>query len=338
VIESLKGKKVFVTGADGFIGSHLVEQLVQHGCQVKALSLYNSLNSWGWLEHLPESISKSVEICQGDIRDAYQIREQIRGSEVVFHLAALIAIPYSYHAPSSYVQTNVVGTLNVLQASLDLGVEKFVQTSTSEVYGTAQVVPITENHPMKGQSPYAATKIGADELALSFYRSFKLPVTVLRPFNTYGPRQSARAVIPNIIIQALEGKSKIKLGFTSSTRDFSYVLDTARGFMAVASTPESDGEAINLGTQFEISISDLLTLIGEVMGKNLEIETDSSRLRPEKSEVERLCASNEKAKKLLGWAPEFGGRDGLKAGLTKTVEWLSEPSNLKLYKAQIYNL
>lgn len=338
MIESLKGKKVFVTGADGFIGSHLVEQLVQHGCQVKALSLYNSLNSWGWLEHLPESISKSVEICQGDIRDAYQIREQIRGSEVVFHLAALIAIPYSYHAPSSYVQTNVVGTLNVLQASLDLGVEKFVQTSTSEVYGTAQVVPITENHPMKGQSPYAATKIGADELALSFYRSFKLPVTVLRPFNTYGPRQSARAVIPNIIIQALEGKSKIKLGFTSSTRDFSYVLDTARGFMAVASTPESDGEAINLGTQFEISISDLLTLIGEVMGKNLEIETDSSRLRPEKSEVERLCASNEKAKKLLGWAPEFGGRDGLKAGLTKTVEWLSEPSNLKLYKAQIYNL
>ena len=303
---NLKKQKILVTGADGFIGSHLTEELVRQGYDVRAFVFYNSFNSWGWLDHSPADIKGKFEVFAGDIRDPHGVKEALRGCTVVLHLAALIAIPYSYHSPDTYVDTNIKGTLNILQAARELGVEKVIHTSTSEVYGTAQFVPITEEHPLQGQSPYSATKIGADQLALSFYRSFNLPVAVIRPFNTYGPRQSARAVIPTIISQIASGKKEIKLGALSPTRDFNYVKDTVQGFIAVAGSDQSIGEVINIGSNYEISIGDLVQTISRLMNTDIEIKTDSQRLRPEKSEVERLWADNSKARRLLGWEPQYG--------------------------------
>ena len=334
----LKGKKILVTGADGFIGSHLCEALVRAGHDVRAFVLYNSFNSWGWLDTTPEDVASKLEVYPGDVRDPHGVREAMKGCEVVLHLAALIAIPYSYHSPDAYVETNVKGTLNVLQAARELGVAKIVHTSTSEVYGTARFVPITEEHPLNGQSPYAATKIGADQLALSFFTSFSLPVAVIRPFNTYGPRQSARAIIPTIITQLANGRRRVRLGATTPTRDFNYVEDVVRGFMAVADCPKSAGEVINIGSNFEISIGDTVRAISEVMGKPVEIETDPDRLRPERSEVERLWADNSKAARLLDWRPEYGGEDGFRRGLARTVEWFSRPENLRTYKPDVYNI
>ncbi|MBK9146153.1 MAG: SDR family oxidoreductase [Candidatus Melainabacteria bacterium] len=328
---------VFVTGADGFIGSHLTEQLVKAGYKVRAFGCYNSWNTWGNLENCTAEVRDSVEIVSGDVRDPYSVKNAMRGCDTVMHLAALIAIPYSYSSPGSYVDTNVGGTLNILQAARELGVEKVVHTSTSEVYGTAKFVPITEEHPLQAQSPYAATKIGADQLALSFYNSFGTPVTVVRPFNTYGPRQSARAIIPATIIQIASGK-RIKLGALHPTRDFNFVLDTVSGFIAAARSQDANGEVINVGSNFEISIGDTVSLIAEVMGADIKVVTDEARLRPEKSEVNRLWADNSKAKKLLGWEPEYGGREGLKRGLSATAEWFLNKENLKGYKANVYNV
>ncbi|MFD1020655.1 NAD-dependent 4,6-dehydratase LegB [Thalassobacillus hwangdonensis] len=336
---ALKGKKILVTGADGFIGSHLTEQLVKAGASVRAFVYYNSFNSWGWLDQSPEHIKKEIDIFAGDIRDPNGVRDAVKGQEVVLHLASLIAIPFSYHSPDTYVDTNIKGTLNVLQAVRDSGVEKMVHTSTSEVYGTAQYVPIDEAHPLVGQSPYSATKIAADQLAVSFYRSFDTPVGIIRPFNTYGPRQSARAVIPTIIMQVLSGVKKIKLGSLHPTRDFNYVLDTVAGFMKAAETTSVDwyGEVINLGSNFEVSIGDTAQLIAEAAGTTLEIEVEDDRLRPEKSEVERLWAENAKAKRLLDWEPAYGGRAGFKRGLKETIDWFARPENLAGYKVDIYN-
>jgi len=334
----LDGKKILVTGADGFIGSHLCEALVRDGHNVRAFVLYNSFNSWGWLDTAPEEVRRSLDVFSGDIRDPHGVRQAMRGCDVVLHLAALIAIPYSYHSPDTYVETNVKGTLNVLQAARELGVAKVVHTSTSEVYGTARFVPITEDHPLQGQSPYSATKIAADQLALSFYTSFDTPVAVIRPFNTYGPRQSARAIIPTIITQLANGRRLVRLGATAPTRDFSYVDDTVRGFIAVAESPRSAGEVINVGSNFEISVGDTARLIADVMQQDVEIETDSERLRPERSEVERLWADNSKAKSLLGWGPEYGGEDGFRRGLARTVEWFTRPENLRTYKSDLYNI
>lgn len=335
---SLKGKKILVTGADGFIGSHLTEELIRCGYDVRAFVLYNSFNSWGWLDHSPKEIKGSINVFSGDIRDPYGVKEAMKGCDVVLHLAALIAIPYSYHSPDTYIDTNVKGTLNIVQAARELGVEKVVHTSTSEVYGTAQFVPITEEHPLQGQSPYSASKIGADQIAMSFYTSFNTPVAIIRPFNTYGPRQSARAVIPTIITQIANGKKKIKLGSITPTRDFNYVKDTVGGFLAVAEAEKAVGQVTNIGSNYEISIGDTVRLIAEVMGTEIEIETDENRLRPEKSEVERLWADNAKAKKLLGWEPDYGGRDGFKRGLQETIEWFTNKENLKQYKADVYNI
>lgn len=329
---------VLVTGADGFIGSHLIEALVRAGYKVRAFVLYSSFNSWGWLDHCDDAVKGQFEVVVGDIRDPHGVKEAMRGSDAVMHLAALIAIPYSYHSPDSYVDTNVKGTLNVLQAARELDVSRVIHTSTSEVYGTARFVPITEDHPLQGQSPYAATKIAADQLAYSFYASFGLPVVIARPFNTYGPRQSARAVIPTIITQIARGQHEIKLGAVSPTRDFNYVADTVSGFIAALQSDRGIGEVINLGGNFEISIGDTAHLISEVMGKPIEIIADELRLRPEKSEVERLWASNTKARELLGWKPEYGGREGFLRGIEKTVAWFREPVNLAAYKANIYNL
>jgi NAD dependent epimerase/dehydratase len=333
----LKGE-ILVTGADGFIGSHLIEALVRQGYKVRAFVLYNSFNSWGWLDHCAADVEGQFEVFAGDIRDPHGMKEAMKGCDAVLHLAALIAIPYSYHSPCTYVDTNVKGTLNVLQAARELGVKKVVHTSTSEVYGTARFVPITEEHPLQGQSPYAATKIAADQLAYSFYASFVLPVVIARPFNTYGPRQSARAVIPTIITQIANGQRQIKLGAVSPTRDFSYVADTVAGFIAALESDRGVGEVINLGSNFEISIGDTAHAIAEAMGTSIEIINDEQRLRPEKSEVERLWASNTKARELLGWQPQYGGRDGFMRGLTETISWFSEPSHLSAYKANIYNL
>jgi NAD dependent epimerase/dehydratase len=337
-LENLKGKKVLVTGADGFIGSHLTETLLREGCQVKAFVFYNSFNSWGWLDHSPKEIRSELEVFAGDIRDPFGVKEAMKGCDIVLHLAALIAIPYSYHSPANYVETNVQGTLNILQAARELGIAKLVHTSTSEVYGTARFVPITEEHPLQGQSPYSATKIGADQIALSFYRSFGTPVAVIRPFNAYGPRQSARAIIPTIITQIASGQNRIQLGNLSPTRDFNFVKDTVRGFMAVAASPRSLGEEINISSNFEISIGNIAQIIAEVMNKKIEITTDVTRLRPEKSEVERLWGDNQKAQKLLGWKPVYGGREGLRAGLEETIAWFTRPEHLKQYKTDIYNL
>ena len=333
-----KAKKILITGADGFIGSHLTEQLVRDGYDVKAFVLYNSFNSWGWLDESPKEIKTELEVFAGDIRDAHGVKTAMEGCDAVLNLAALIAIPYSYHSPDTYVDTNVKGALNVVQAARELGIEKVVQTSTSEVYGTAQFVPITEEHPLQGQSPYSASKIGADQIAMSFYRSFCTPVALIRPFNTYGPRQSARAVIPTIITQLLNGKRKIKLGALTPTRDFNYVKDTVQGFISVMNSPNSIGEVINIGSNFEVSIGDTAKIIAEAMDVDIEIETDEIRLRPEKSEVNRLWADNSKAKRLLGWEPQYGGREGFKRGLKETIDWFADKENLKKYKADVYNI
>jgi NAD dependent epimerase/dehydratase len=333
----MPSRRVLVTGADGFIGSHLVEELVGAGEQVRALAQYNSFNSLGWLDTLAPSVRENIEVVTGDIRDGYFVRNIVADCDVVYHLAALIAIPYSYIAPESYVATNVGGTLNVLIAARDHGVSKVIHTSTSEVYGTAQFVPITEDHPLQAQSPYAATKVAADQLALSFYRSFDLPVAILRPFNTYGPRQSARAILPTIITQILSGKRVIRLGALSPTRDFTFVKDTVRAFCCLAASDQGIGDVINLGGNFEMAIGETARLVADLMGVEIVIEQDSERIRPAKSEVERLWADNAKAERLIGWAPRHAGLDGFRRGLAETVEWLREPANLARYRADQYN-
>lgn len=334
----LHGKKLLVTGADGFIGSHLAEILVERGYQVKAFVYYNSFNSWGWLDHAPKIIRDNLEIFSGDIRDPHGVKMAAKDCQVIFHLAALIGIPYSYHSPDTYIDTNIKGTLNVMQAAREFGIEKVIHTSTSEVYGTAKFVPITESHPLQGQSPYSASKIGADQLAMSFFSSFNTPVSIMRPFNTFGPRQSARAVIPTIITQIAEGKRIIKLGSLHPTRDFNYVIDTANGFISMAESDRSVGEVINIGNNFEISIGDTAKLIAELMNADVEFIDDSERVRPAKSEVERLWADNTKAKNLLQWEPVYSGLHGFKNGLKETISWFQNPDNLKMYKYNIYNI
>jgi dTDP-glucose 4,6-dehydratase len=323
---------ILVTGADGFIGSHLTEELLKLGNRVRAFVYYNSFNSWGWLDELPQSIKKEIEIFSGDIRDPNGVREAMKGIDEVFHLAALIAIPFSYHSPDSYVETNIKGTLNVLQAARLLGTKRVLVTSTSEVYGTAKYVPIDENHPYQGQSPYSATKIGADRIAESFYRSFDLPITIVRPFNTYGPRQSARAVIPTIITQLLAGKTEICLGSLATVRDFNYVQDTVNGFIEIANTEATIGEEINIATQVEISIGELAKEIIAQINPNAKIVCDEQRIRPKKSEVNRLLGSNEKIKRLTKWSSQFS----LSQGLEDTIFWFRQ--HLERYKADIYNL
>ena len=331
-------KQVLVTGADGFIGSHLTEALVRKGFKVRAFVYYNSFNSWGWLDHCGEDIKGHFEVFAGDIRDPHGVKSAMSGCDAVLHLAALIGIPFSYHSPSSYVETNVNGTLNVLQAARDLEVSRIIHTSTSEVYGTAQFVPITEKHALQGQSPYSASKIAADQLAFSFYSSFNLPVITLRPFNTYGPRQSARAVIPTIITQIANKASTIKLGATNPTRDFSFVEDTVSGFISALKSEKGVGQTINLGSNFEVSIEDTAKLIADLMGASVEISTDEERLRPGNSEVERLWADNSKATEILGWKPSYAGLTGFREGLAKSIDWFTQLENLKLYKSGIYNL
>lgn len=334
----LEGKRVLVTGADGFIGSHLTERLVRRGCAVRAFVQYNSLGSWGWLDESPADIRKDLDVFAGDVRDPHGVRAAMADCDVVLHLAALIAIPYSYHSPRTYVETNVLGTLNIVQAAKDLGVERVVHTSTSEVYGTARFVPITEDHPLQGQSPYSASKIGADQIALSFHAAFGTPVSVLRPFNTYGPRQSARAVIPTIISQIAAGATEIKLGATHPTRDFSFVSDTARAFEALAECDAAVGRTVNAGSGFEISIGDTAQAIIELMGSDARIVSDDQRLRPEASEVERLWAGSELMRSLTGWAPEYGEGEGFRRGLKETIDWFSDPANLARYKTDRYVL
>ncbi len=324
--------KVLVTGADGFIGSHLTEALVRKGYDVKAFTYYNSFGTWGWLDSVPKEIKDNIEIFQGDIRDPNGVRTAVKGVDEIFHLAALIAIPFSYYSPDSYVDTNIKGTLNVLQAARDMDVSRVLITSTSEVYGTARYVPIDENHPFQGQSPYSATKIGADRLAESFNRSFGTPVSIVRPFNTYGPRQSARAVIPTIISQLLAGEKQIKLGALTPTRDFNYVKDTVEGFVAIAESPKTVGEEINIATQMEISIGELAREIIRQINPTAEIVCDEERLRPEKSEVNRLLGCNEKIKRLTGWMPKYT----LQQGMEETISWMRE--NMKAYKTDIYNI
>lgn len=331
-------KKVLVTGADGFIGSHLVELLVREGHQVRAFVMYNSFNSWGWLDQTAPDVAGNFEVVAGDIRDPHGVMAAMEGCDVVLHLAALIAIPFSYHSPDAYVATNVTGTLNILQAARHHQVSRVVCTSTSEVYGTAQFVPITEEHPLNAQSPYAATKTGADQLALSFHQSFDLPVTVLRPFNTYGPRQSARAVIPTIVGQIAAGAREIRLGALHPTRDFTFVRDTARGFLQAAACDAAIGQVTNIGSGFEISIADTAALIGEVMSVDVEIVPDDERMRPAASEVERLFAGTERARERFDWAPEHGGREGFARGLAETAEWFQDPANLAAYKTDRYNI
>lgn len=331
-------KKILVTGADGFIGSHLVESLVNQGYKVKAFVLYNSFNKWGWLDSLDKSVLSEIEVFAGDIRDPYGVKNAMEGCDAILHLAALIAIPYSYHSPDTYIDTNIKGTLNILQAARELKVKRVIHTSTSEVYGTACFVPITEEHPLQGQSPYSASKIGADQLAFSFYASFELPVVTIRPFNTYGPRQSARAVIPTIITQLANGVESLKLGSVHPTRDFNYVQDTVDGFIAALNAENIEGETINIGSNFEISVGDTAKVIAELMHKNISIEMDDVRLRPKDSEVERLWAENKKALEMLHWKPNHAGLEGFKIGLSKTIEWFSKPENLSNYKSHIYNV
>ena len=334
----MRARKIIVTGADGFIGSHLTEALVRQGHDVRAFVFYNSFNSWGWLDHCAEDVKGHFDVFAGDIRDAYGVRAAMKDRDAVAHLAALIAIPYSYHSPDTYVDTNIKGTLNVVQAARELSLGTVIHTSTSEVYGTAKFVPITEEHPLQGQSPYSASKIGADQIAMSFYLSFGTPVTIVRPFNTYGPRQSARAVIPTIITQIATGNRQIKLGATHPTRDFSYVADTVSGFLAALSSERSAGEITNIGSNFEISIGDTARTIAEIMDVDIDILSDEQRLRPDKSEVERLWACNEKARTLLGWEPRYGGIDGFRRGLSETVDWFVKAGHLAGYKSNIYNL
>lgn len=331
---NLKNKKILVTGADGFIGSHLVEKLVDEGHKVKAFVYYNSFNSWGWLDSFPKDKLDKIEIFTGDIRDPNGVRTAVKGCDIIFHLAALIAIPYSYHSPDSYVDTNIKGTLNILQAAKDYGIEKVIVTSTSEVYGTGIYVPIDEKHPKQGQSPYSATKIGADAIADSFYRSFNLPVTIVRPFNTYGPRQSARAVIPTIISQILAGKKEIKLGSLSPTRDLLFVKDTVDGFIEIAKSDKLIGEEVNIATNNTISIGDLAKMIIKLTGKKVKIVSDDIRKRPVKSEVERLHGSNQKLLANTKWKQKYS----LELGLKETIAWFGEAKNLKMYKTDIYNV
>lgn len=325
-------KKVLITGADGFIGSHLTELLVQEGYSVRAFAYYNSFNSWGWLDTINKEVLKEIDVFTGDIRDPNGVREAMKGMEEVYHLAALIAIPFSYHSPDSYVDTNIKGTLNILQAARELETERILVTSTSEVYGTAKYVPIDEKHPFQGQSPYSATKIGADRIAESFYRSFNLPLTIVRPFNTYGPRQSARAVIPTIITQLLAGEKEIKLGKLSPTRDFNYVKDTARGFLAIAKSSQTIGEEINIATQKEVSIGSLAHELIKQINPEATIICDEQRLRPDKSEVERLLGSNQKIKSLTNWTPQYT----LESGIAETIEWIKQ--NMSHYKTDVYNV
>lgn len=331
--ESLESmKKVLVTGSDGFIGSHLTEQLVREGYDVRAFTFYNSFNTWGWLDSLPKDILSQIEIFSGDVRDPNGVREAMKGVDEVFHLAALIAIPFSYHSPDSYVDTNIKGTLNVLQAARELDTQRVLVTSTSEVYGTAQYVPIDEKHPYQGQSPYSATKIGADRLAESFYRSFNLPVTIVRPFNTYGPRQSARAVIPTIISQLLAGRETIKLGSLTPTRDFNYVKDTVAGFIALSQSEKAIGQEVNIATMQEISIGELARTIIAQINPKAQIVCDEQRLRPEKSEVNRLLGDNTKIKSITDWTPKYT----FEQGIAETIAWIRE--HMDSYKADIYNV
>jgi dTDP-glucose 4,6-dehydratase len=328
----MKFGKILITGADGFIGSHLTEELVIRGYDVRAFVYYNSFNSWGWLDHSPSVIKDKLDVFAGDIRDPHGVKTAMQGCDAVLHLAALIGIPYSYHSPDTYIDTNIKGTLNVLQAARELGVCRVVHTSTSEVYGTAKCVPITEDHPLQGQSPYAASKIGADQLAFSFYASFGTPVTIVRPFNTYGPRQSARAVIPAVITQIAAGQTRIKLGSLHPTRDFNYVDDTVAGFIAALAADAGVGEVINIGSNFEISIGETVRMISELMAVDIEVETDDQRIRPDRSEVERLWADNAKALRMLGWSPHYAGRDGLRRGLQETIAWFRKPENMSSYR------
>lgn len=331
---SLKGKKVIVTGADGFIGSHLVEALLAEGCKIKAFVYYNSFNSWGWLDTFTKDQIDQIEIFAGDIRDPNGVANAVEGCDIIFHLAALIAIPFSYHSPDSYVDTNIKGTLNILQAAQRFNVERILVTSTSEVYGTAQFTPITELHPKQPQSPYSATKIGADAIADSFYRSFQMPVTIVRPFNTYGPRQSARAVIPTIISQLLNGANEIKLGDIRPTRDLVFVKDTAQGFIQIAKNANLIGHEVNIATQQEISVGDLAEELIKIINPNAKIVCDEVRLRPDKSEVFQLLGSQAKLLEFTGWRPQTT----LSNGLTQTIEWFKDPKNLAGYKSHIYNL
>ena len=334
---NLAGKKILVTGADGFIGSHLTEELVRRGHQVRAFVLYNSFGSHGWLDQSTAEVRQALDVFAGDVRDPAGVQSAAKGCDVVLHLAALIAIPYSYHSPDTYVDTNIRGTLNVLQAARALNVQKLVHTSTSEVYGTAQVVPISEEHPLQAQSPYAATKIAADQLALSFHRSFGTPVTVARPFNTYGPRQSARAVIPTIITQLASGQRRLQLGALTPTRDFNFVADTVAGFIHAAESDDNVGQVINYGSGHEISIADTAGLIMRLMNVKAEITGDEQRLRPAASEVERLSCDNRRAR-ALGWSPGYGGREGLERGLRETIDWFTQPANLQRYRPDRYDI
>jgi dTDP-glucose 4,6-dehydratase len=330
--------KILVTGADGFIGSHLVEKLVKIGYGVKAFVMYNSFNSWGWLDNIDAKIKKSIEVVSGDIRDPFFVDSVIQDCDAVIHLAALIAIPFSYQSPSSYINTNINGTLNVLQAAKNNRIKKVIHTSTSEVYGSAQYVPIDENHPISGQSPYAATKIAADQIALSFYKSFETPVSIIRPFNTYGPRQSNRAIIPTVITQILNGKKEVNVGNISPTRDFSYIDDTVDGFIATLQTSKIVGEIINLGAGFEISIKETIDIIIKIIGKEVKIIHENKRIRAEKSEVNRLFSNNTLAKNILNWEPIYGDKKGFTKGLEKTINWFSDSNNSSKYKHDIYNI
>ncbi|PRR82850.1 NAD-dependent 4,6-dehydratase LegB [Clostridium vincentii] len=329
---NLKGKKVLITGSEGFIGSHLTERLLELGADVTALVQYNSFNSWGWIDTLDENIKNNINVVTGDVREYDGMKRMIKGQEVVFHLAALIAIPYSYQSPMSYIRTNIEGTANVLEACREYDVQKIVHTSTSETYGTALYVPIDENHPMQGQSPYSASKIGADKIAESYYRSFNTPIATIRPFNTYGPRQSARAVIPTVISQILAGKTELKLGSLTPTRDFNYVKDTVEAFIKIAESDKTIGEVINAGSNHEISIGDLVNKIIKLSKRNVRIVCDNDRLRPEKSEVNRLWADNNKIKQLTTWEPQYS----LDEGLNATIAWIEK--NMKYFKTDVYNV
>lgn len=330
----IKKKKILITGAGGFIGSHLVERLLEENCEIRAFVYYNAFNSWGWLDTFHKNQLDQIEVFAGDIRDLQRVRQSVKGMDIVFHLAALIGIPYSYHAPESYVDTNIKGTLNILQASLDAQAGRVLVTSTSEIYGTAQYAPVDENHPKQGQSPYSASKTGADLIAESFYRSFDLPVTTVRPFNTYGPRQSARAIVPTVITQLLSGKKAIKLGALYPTRDLVFVKDVVEGFLRAAKSDKTVGEEINIATQSEISMGDLAQKLIDMINPQATISKDDIRMRPQKSELERLVGSNEKMAQLTGWRPQYN----LDQGLKKTIEWFENKENLKLYKSDIYNV
>ena len=331
-------QKIFITGADGFIGSHLAARLVREGHNVRSLCQYNSFGYKGWLEDIDPEMTNNMDIRHGDVRDGDFMDDLVKGCDVIFHLAALIAIPFSYHSPRSYIDTNVTGTLNMLQASRRHNIERFVQTSTSEVYGTAQFVPITEKHPLQGQSPYSASKIAADQIAYSFFTSFQTPVTIIRPFNTYGPRQSTRAIIPTIITQLARGERNLKLGALSPTRDFNFIDDTVAGFVNTLHADNINGETINLGSNYEISIGDTVKAIARAYGTDVTVTTENKRLRPENSEVERLWACNAKARELLNWVPEYAGLDGFEKGLQKTINWFIDETNLAKYKEQSYSI